>query len=182
MSYQNQIPPNAPIGNNLPINPIIPNPNNPMPPSPQQPPQPLPPQPISPQVQVPNTSHQNKKVLLIEDDVFIGGLLQLKLEQSGFEVERALDGEQGFEMIESFQPEIILLDLILPKRSGFELLEMMKQDPRFSKIPVIITSNLGQDSDVERGKTFGVIEYIVKNKLSLEDLVTKVKEEIKKIN
>ena len=172
MAYQNQIPPGAPIGNGLPNNPMptpVPSQNIPAPaPMPQMPP-------AAP-------SQGKKKVLLIEDDVFIGGLLQLKLEQSGFDVARALDGEQGFEMIETFQPEIILLDLILPKRSGFELLEMMKQDPRFSKIPVIITSNLGQDSDVERGKTFGVIEYIVKNKLSLEDLVTKVKEEIKKIN
>ncbi len=182
MSYQKQIPVNSPI-NNQPIqmpqnqSPVTPNQN----PAPARPEESVLNQPAQSQ-QPQSTLHPKSKILLIEDDVFIGGLLQLKLEQSGFQVERALDGEQGFELLESFQPEIILLDLILPKRSGFELLEMMKQDPRFAKIPVIITSNLGQEGDIERGKNFGVIEYIVKNKLSLEELVVKVKEEIKKIN
>lgn len=177
MAYQNQIPPGSPINNSLPINPNLQNPTQPAPniaPPAQNIQNPAP----SPTT----TNQEKKKILLIEDDIFIGGLLQLKLEQEGFDVERALDGEQGFEFLEKFQPQIILLDLILPKRSGFELLEMIKQDPRFSNIPVIITSNLGQESDIERGKNFGIIEYIVKSKLSLEDLVTKVKEEIKKIN
>jgi CheY-like chemotaxis protein len=93
-----------------------------------------------------------------------------------------MDGEEAFNMLESVSPDLILLDLILPKRNGFEFLEMLRNDPRFNKTPVIITSNLGQDTDVERGKTFGVIEYIIKNKLSIDELVNKVSTEVKKLS
>ncbi|HRZ29597.1 MAG TPA: response regulator [Candidatus Paceibacterota bacterium] len=122
-----------------------------------------------------------KKILLVEDEAFLSSLLELKLSQEGFQVEKAMDGEEAFNMLENFMPDLILLDLILPKRNGFEFLEMLRNDPRFSKIPVIITSNLGQDSDIERGKTFGVIEYIIKNKLSIDELVSKVSQEVKKL-
>ena len=128
-----------------------------------------------------NTNNTKRKILLVEDEVFLSSLLALKLEQEGFEVEKAMDGEEAFAMLENFLPDLILLDLILPKRNGFEYLEMVRNDPRFNKIPVIITSNLGQDSDVERGKTFGVIEYIIKNKLSIDELIAKVSNEVKKL-
>jgi len=127
------------------------------------------------------TNNPKKKILLVEDEAFLSSLLELKLSQEGFQVEKAMDGEEAFNMLENFMPDLILLDLILPKRNGFEFLEMMRNDPRFSKIPVIITSNLGQDSDIERGKTFGVIEYIIKNKLSIDELVNKVSQEVKKL-
>jgi len=135
-------------------------------------------QPINPTI--PTTA--KKKVLLVEDEAFLSSLLALKLEQEGFEVEKAMDGEEAFTILERFTPDLILLDLILPKRNGFEYLEMLRNDPRFNKIPVIITSNLGQDSDVERGKTFGVIEYIIKNKLSIDELIEKVSSEVKKLS
>ncbi len=127
------------------------------------------------------TNSPKKKILLVEDEAFLSSLLELKLSQEGFQVEKAMDGEEAFNMLENFMPDLILLDLILPKRNGFEFLEMLRNDPRFSKIPVIITSNLGQDSDIERGKTFGVIEYIIKNKLSIDELVSKVSQEVKKL-
>jgi DNA-binding response OmpR family regulator len=127
------------------------------------------------------TNSPKKKILLVEDEVFLSSLLELKLSQEGFQVEKAMDGEEAFNMLENFMPDLILLDLILPKRNGFEFLEMLRHDPRFSQIPVIITSNLGQDSDIERGKTFGVIEYIIKNKLSIDELVDKVSQEVKKL-
>jgi len=129
---------------------------------------------------IPTTT--KRKILLVEDEAFLSSLLALKLEQEGFEVEKAMDGEEAFTILERFTPDLILLDLILPKRNGFEYLEMLRNDPRFNKIPVIITSNLGQDSDVERGKTFGVIEYIIKNKLSIDELIEKVSSEVKKLS
>ena len=129
----------------------------------------------------PTSSSLKKKVLLVEDDTFLSSLLELKLAQEGFEIEKAMDGEEAFTILDTFVPDLILLDLILPKRNGFEYLELLRKDPRFSKIPVIITSNLGQDADVERGKTFGVIEYIIKNKLSIDELIGKVRDEVKKL-
>jgi len=127
------------------------------------------------------TTSSKKKILLVEDDTFLSSLLELKLEQEGFDIEKAMDGEEAFTILETFTPDLILLDLILPKRNGFEYLEMLRKDPRFSKIPVIITSNLGQDADINRGKTFGVIEYIVKNRLSIDELIGKVRDEVKKL-
>ncbi|MDD3156391.1 MAG: response regulator, partial [Candidatus Pacebacteria bacterium] len=99
----------------------------------------------------------------------------------GFNVEKAMDGEEAFELLKTIRPDLILLDLILPKRNGFEFLELLRNDPNFSKTPVIITSNLGQDTDIERGKNFGVIEYIVKNRLSIDELIDKVSSEVKKL-
>jgi len=75
---------------------------------------------------------------------------------------------------------LILLDLILPKKNGFEVLEIIRQDPLLEKIPVIIVSNLGQPSDIDRGKSLGVIDYFVKARLSIDELVNKVKSEVLK--
>jgi len=69
------------------------------------------------------------------------------------------------------------LDLILPKKNGFEVLETIRQDPLLEKLPVIIISNLGQPSDIERGKALGVIDYFIKARLSVEELVNKVKKQ-----
>jgi two-component system response regulator VicR len=138
--------------------------------------------PTIPQNTITNPTTSKKKILLVEDEAFLSSLLELKLEQEGFDVEKAIDGEEAFNMLENVNPDLILLDLILPKRNGFEFLEMLRNDPRFNKTPVIITSNLGQDTDVERGKTFGVIEYIIKNKLSIDELVNKVSTEVKKLS
>ena len=79
-----------------------------------------------------------------------------------------------------FRSDVILLDLILPKKNGFEVLETIRQDPTLEKLPVIIISNLGQPSDIDRGKSLGVIDYFVKAKLSVDELVNKVREEIVK--
>ncbi len=133
------------------------------------------------QTNMPNTSPK-KTILLVEDEAFLSSLLALKLEQQGFNVEKAMDGEEAFELLKTIRPDLILLDLILPKRNGFEFLELLRNDPNFSKTPVIITSNLGQDSDIERGKNFGVIEYIVKNRLSIDELIDKVSSEVKKLS
>ena len=77
------------------------------------------------------------KILLVEDELFLSSLLQMKLEQEGFQIERAKDGEEAIQILETFMPDLVLLDLILPKKNGFEVLESMKQDPRFANIPVI---------------------------------------------
>jgi len=76
------------------------------------------------------------------------------------------------------KPDLVLLDLILPKKNGFEVLETIRQEPTLEKLPVIIISNLGQPSDIERGKSLGVIDYFVKARLSIDELVNKVKEDV----
>jgi len=121
-------------------------------------------------------------ILLVEDDPFLSSILQLKLEKENFKSIRAADGEEALNLLteQGIKPDAILLDLILPKKNGFEVLETIRQDPTLEKLPVIIISNLGQPSDIDRGKALGVIDYFVKAKLSVDELVNKVKEEIVK--
>lgn len=121
-------------------------------------------------------------IFLVEDDPFLSSILQLKLEKENFQLIRAVDGEEALKFLinEGVKPDLILLDLILPKKNGFEVLETIRQDPLLEKIPVIIVSNLGQPSDIERGKSLGVIDYFVKARLSIDELVNKVKSEVLK--
>ncbi|MBI4034173.1 MAG: response regulator [Candidatus Brennerbacteria bacterium] len=116
-----------------------------------------------------------KTILLVEDEPLLANLLRQRLEKEGFKVILATDGEEGLKILKTSQPNLILLDIILPKLSGFELMERLKTDPDFGKSPIVIISNLGQESDVERGRVLGAIGYFVKAKMSIEDLVKRVK-------
>ena len=118
-------------------------------------------------------------VLLVEDDPFLSSVLRMKLEKESFKVVRAADGDEALNFLteQGVKPDLILLDLILPKKNGFEVLETIRQDPLLEKLPVIIISNLGQPSDIERGKALGVIDYFIKARLSIEELVNKVKKQ-----
>lgn len=119
------------------------------------------------------------KILLIEDDPFLSNLLKVRLQHENLEVVLAQDGEEAIKKLSEFRPSLVLLDLILPKKSGFEVLEKISTDPQIKDIPVIIISNLGQTSDIQRGKGLGAIEYFVKAKISIDDLIGKVKEFLK---
>ena len=122
-------------------------------------------------------------VLLVEDDPFLSSVLRMKLEKESFKVVRAADGDEALNFLteQGIKPDLILLDLILPKKNGFEVLEIIRQDPLLEKLPVIIISNLGQPSDIERGKALGVIDYFIKARLSVEELVNKVKKQTQTI-
>ena len=120
-----------------------------------------------------------KKILLIEDDPFLGSLLGNRLKKEGFDLVVAKSGNEAMKALKANTPDIILLDIILPGKSGFEVLEDMKTDPQIPKVPVVIISNLGQESDIERGKELGAVEYIVKARVSIDDLVKKVKDYLK---
>ncbi|MBI4094686.1 MAG: response regulator [Candidatus Liptonbacteria bacterium] len=115
------------------------------------------------------------KLLIAEDDRFLSSLLKARLEKDQFEVKIASDGEEVLEILKAFKPDIIVLDLIMPRLSGFEVLEALSVDPQYSSIPVIVLSNLSQESDMERAKQLGVAEYFIKARTSIDDLVKAVK-------
>ncbi|OGY98147.1 MAG: hypothetical protein A3A43_00500 [Candidatus Liptonbacteria bacterium RIFCSPLOWO2_01_FULL_56_20] len=117
----------------------------------------------------------SQTILIIEDDRFLSSILKGRLEKEGYTVLQAFDGEEGLAALRNTKPDLILLDLIMPKVSGFEVLETIANDPELSRIPVVIASNLGQDSDIERAKNFGVVEYYVKVRTSLDELSQRVK-------
>ena len=117
-----------------------------------------------------------KKVLLIEDDAFLSSLMKARLEKEGFGVLQAFDGEEGIEMLKKEKPDLIILDLIMPRVSGFEMMEHLNINVDFNQIPFIVLSNLAQDSDIQKAKSLGAKEFYVKIRTSIDDVVAKVKE------
>ena len=115
-------------------------------------------------------------ILIIEDDRFMRKIYGNKLRRAGFLVIEAIQGEEGWHKVVYEKPDLILLDLVLPVKSGFELLADLKSDAKTKKIPVIILSNLSQSPDIKRGLDLGAEDYLVKTGISLSDVVEKVKE------
>ena len=113
------------------------------------------------------------KILLVEDDRFLIKAVYTKLTQKGFEVILANDGDEAISKAKAEKPEIILLDMVLPKKSGFEVLRELKGNPETASIPVFILSNLAQDQDIQEGKALGAEDYIVKSNTSLSAIVDK---------
>lgn len=122
------------------------------------------------------TAENKKTVLLAEDDIFLTQLLTTRLQRAGINVIKAVDGEDILNILKTTAPDLILLDIILPKKSGFEVMEEMRANPLLKSGPIIIISNLGQESDIARGKQLGAVEYFIKAQTSIDDLVVKIKE------
>ena len=123
---------------------------------------------------------QNVKVLIVEDDVMLNKIYQTKLGIVGYKVFAAYDGEEGIKKMEETLPNIVLLDLMLPKKNGFEVLETVKQNIKLNHIPVIILSNLGQGDDIERGRALGADDFLVKSNVKLETVLEKVEQVLQK--
>lgn len=121
----------------------------------------------------------SKKILFVEDEPSLQKAIGEVLTQEGFEVLNAVDGEQGLEMAEK-KPDLILLDLILPKKDGFEVLKALKENEKLKSIPVIVLTNLEGTGDVEKALELGATTYLVKANYELEDVITKIKEHLKK--
>ena len=119
------------------------------------------------------------KVLIIEDDQRINKVYMAKLSVEGITVMTALDGEEGLRKIYSEKPDLILLDLMLPQKSGFEILKEIKQDPKVKDIPVLILSNLAQEKEVEKGLELGAEDYLVKTDYSIQQVMEKIKKALK---
>ncbi|HLE44285.1 MAG TPA: response regulator [Methylomirabilota bacterium] len=115
------------------------------------------------------------RILLAEDDRFLRKAAEATLRQNGFTVLTAVDGEEALRLARAEAPDLVLLDLIMPKMQGFEVLRTLKQDPATAGIPVIVLSNLGQDSDVQRALEAGAAAYLIKANLPLHDLVLRVR-------
>ncbi len=116
-----------------------------------------------------------KKILIIEDDVFLGDTLKTKLEKNGYEVTLSADGKMGFDSIYTVNPDLILLDIILPTMNGYEILEAKNADPKIKSIPVIVISNSGQPVEISRVVALGVKDYLIKAQFDPDDVLTAVK-------
>lgn len=119
-----------------------------------------------------------KKILIVEDDTSQARVLKLKLSKAGFATKIVLTGEEALKVLEKGRFELILLDLILPRMNGFEVLSELKK--RENVTPVIVLTNLGQKEDVEKARELGASTYIVKARMPLAEMVSKIKQVLNK--
>ena len=117
-----------------------------------------------------------KKILIVEDDDFLQKALGFTVREEGYEIVSAKDGEEALAFVKDNEIDLILLDLILPKMSGFDVLKQFKDDKETSNIPVIIVSNLGDKESVDKGLKMGADDYVIKAHFKLSDIIDKIKE------
>ena len=123
------------------------------------------------------TNPQNKKIiLLVEDDPLILRMYQTKLTNDGYKVNTAFNGEEAIIQAKKEKPDLIFLDVMMPKMNGVETLKALKGDPQTAQIPVIILTNLGDKTDdIQKAKELGALDYMVKSQISLKQLSDKAK-------
>ncbi len=115
------------------------------------------------------------KILLVEDDSFLVEMYTTKFELEGFDVVTAEDGARGIELAQSENPDIILLDILMPKMDGFEVLDALKKNSKTKDIPVVLLTNLGQKDDVKKGFEKGAVGYLIKAHFMPSEVVDKIK-------
>ncbi|MEI7891206.1 MAG: response regulator [bacterium] len=118
----------------------------------------------------------NKKLLIVEDDLVLQKALSEYLTMEGFEVRCAGDGEVGVQMAFEDKPDLILLDIVLPKKDGYAVLTEVRADERTKHVPIVLLTNLGSISDVEKALELGATTYLVKADYKLEEVTAKIKE------
>ncbi|PIP23369.1 MAG: response regulator [Candidatus Nealsonbacteria bacterium CG_4_10_14_0_2_um_filter_38_17] len=115
-----------------------------------------------------------KKILLVEDEEIMINLLQKKLEKEGYEVFVTRDGEEGLKVMREIRPDLVLLDIIMPKKGGFEVLEEMMKDPDLKKISVIVISNSGQPVELDKAQKMGARDWLIKTEFDPQEVIGKV--------
>ena len=119
-----------------------------------------------------------KKILLVEDEEIMINLLQRKLTKEGYEVSVARDGEEGLKLMREVKPALILLDIVMPKMGGFEVMEEMAKEPELKKIPVIVISNSGQPVELDRAQKLGAKDWLIKTEFDPQEVIEKVKKQL----
>ncbi|MCK4782050.1 response regulator [Candidatus Parcubacteria bacterium] len=121
-----------------------------------------------------------KKILIIEDEEILLDLLQNKLIQEGYEILVARDGEEGLQMMREAKPDLILLDIIMPKLDGFEVMEEMNKDKKLKSIPLIVISNSGQPVEIDRAEKLGAKDWLIKTEFDPQEVIDKTIKQIGK--
>lgn len=116
-----------------------------------------------------------KRILLVEDDRFLSDMYSTKLAESGFEVELAVDGEEGLAKIKEKKPDLVLLDIVLPKKDGFEIMQEVRKDESLKNVLIIALTNLGQKEEVEKGMKLGANDYIIKAHFTPTEVDAKIR-------
>jgi len=123
-----------------------------------------------------NNEKTKNKIIIVEDEIQMQNLIKPVLEKAGYEVFSAYDGEIALGMIEENKPDLVLLDLILPKKDGFEILEHLRSKEETRNLPVIIFTNLEEKYDIEKAISYGIRAYMVKTQYKPEEILSKINE------
>lgn len=116
-----------------------------------------------------------KKILLVEDDTALAGVYQSRLELEGFDIKQVNNGEDALSAALEYKPDLVLLDAMMPKISGFDVLDILRNTPETTNIRVIMLTALSQPKDKERAENLGVDDYLVKSQVVIGDVVERVK-------
>ncbi len=120
-------------------------------------------------------ANETRKIIIIEDDKFLSDIYKTKFESEGFKVTAVNDGEKGLKAIQTKKPDIVLLDVLLPKLDGFTILETLKKDKTTKDIPVVLLTSMGRKEDVIKGLEMGAADYLIKAHFKPTEVVDKVK-------
>ena len=116
-----------------------------------------------------------KRILIVEDDIQISKVYEIQLQREGFSTMIARNGEEAIELFSAQKPDLIILDLMIPKRDGFSVLKEIRENSKNSTIPILIISNLGQNDDKKRAMDLGATEYLIKIDHPIQEIINKVK-------
>lgn len=129
----------------------------------------------TPQTQASQGSEHAKRILLVEDDDALASVYVVRLQAEGFEVRRVANGEDALAAAISYKPDLVLLDVMMPKVSGFDVLDILRNTPETANLKIIILTALSQDSDKQRAISLGVDDYLVKSQVVITDVIDRIK-------
>lgn len=122
-----------------------------------------------------NGSGQKKKILLVEDEMALSAVYRSRLELEGFDVREVHNGEDALSATVGYRPDLILLDAMMPKISGFDVLDILRNTPETANVRIIMLTALSQPKDKERAESLGVDDYLVKSQVVISDVVSRIK-------
>ncbi len=123
----------------------------------------------------PNATGKGKKILFVEDDDALAGVYLVRLQAEGFEVRRVANGEEALAAATEYQPDLILLDVMMPKVSGFDVLDILRNTPETANMKVVMLTALSQEADRKRAQDLGVDDYLVKSQVVITDVIDRLK-------
>lgn len=126
----------------------------------------------------PDENKQLKRILLVEDDESLASVYITRLQAEGFDVRRVANGEEALATALTYKPDLVLLDVMMPKVSGFDVLDIMRNTPETANLKIIMLTALSQDSDMERAKALGVDDYLVKSQVVISDVIDRIRQHL----
>jgi DNA-binding response OmpR family regulator len=124
---------------------------------------------------IPGSAKTSKKILFVEDDDALAGVYLVRLQAEGFEVKRVSNGEEALAAATEYKPDLVLLDVMMPKVSGFDVLDILRNTPETANLKVVMLTALSQEADRKRAEELGVDDYLVKSQVVITDVIERLK-------